>query len=158
MPDNQTAINIFVSEGVKLWFNELVATIRKDELTLETGLASPEKEQMYKTFISGDNNKIFSTARASSSMYFIQSLVVEYINKLRSSDIHPLKLLLDVSDAKVLAWAEIKDDDFEMEKTLLLCEAKINAKYFQYGFNLSTTIVEKSDNLPVPEHYQDVLK
>lgn len=51
-------------------------------------------------------------------------------------------------------WAEIADNDEQMEKILLIAEAKINANYHQFGFAMETTIVEKSDNFIIPNHYQ----
>ena len=56
----------------------------------------------------------------------------------------------------VLVWAEINDDDEQMEDKLILSEAKINAKYHLYGFDMESTIVETSDKLPVPNHYRSL--
>ena len=65
---------------------------------------------------------------------------------------------MDLSDASVLVWAEIADDDELMEDQLRLAQAKINAQYSQYGFYLSSTIVEESDCMPIPSHYQPLFK
>ena len=45
------------------------------------------------------------------------------------------------------------DDDTENEERLFKAEAVVNAKYYQYGFHLSLTIVEKSDEISVPPHF-----
>jgi len=157
-PQSTTAINLFTSEKVKKWFDDLVATIRKDQIILQTGIASEEKEKMYKTFIIGNEEEVNSTVRATNSMYFIKNLVLDYFNELMENNLHPNKLALDLSGTKILVWAEINDNDEETESALILCEAKVNSKYFKYDFNITSTIVEKSDNLEIPPHYQDVLK
>lgn len=157
MTTTTTSVDFFATKHVKQWFNELVAAIRKDEITLEIGLASKEQEEIYKVFISGDESEITSHIREATSMYFIKKILLDYIREIKSSGIDPLKLAFDISYAKVLVWAEIKDDDLSTEKKLILSEAKINAGYFQYGFHLSTTILEKSDNQPIPPQYQNAL-
>jgi hypothetical protein len=68
------------------------------------------------------------------------------------------KLGLSYADSKIFVWAETKeDDDEETEDILLRIEAKITFKYFPKGFNLISTIVEKSDKLSLPNHYQNLL-
>ena len=48
---------------------------------------------------------------------------------------------------------KIDNDDDELEKQLILVEAKVNAKYHSFGYDLTSMIVEKSDDLPLPSHY-----
>lgn len=153
-----TDINIFTSEKVKRWFDDLVATIRTDQVILETGIASEEKEKIYKAFINGNEEEVNSAIRATNSWYFIKNLVLDYFKELIENNLLPNKLALSLSGETVLVWAEINDNDGEIESGLILSEAKVNSKYFKYDFNITSTIIEKSDNLEIPPHYQDVLK
>jgi hypothetical protein len=69
---------------------------------------------------------------------------------------NPKKLGLELSNSKVLVWAEIYDNDDETEKALILAQAKVNARYSKFGFAISSTIVEECDQLAVPNHYHNV--
>ena len=61
---------------------------------------------------------------------------------------------MGLSNSKLLVWSEIEDNDEDMEDALLIAEAKVNGKYQKDGFYINSTIVEKSDNLSIPNHYQ----
>jgi hypothetical protein len=124
---------------------------------MQNKVASKEKEEMYKAFITGDERAILSNVRKSSTQLFIRRIVFEYLNELRNSENKPIKLALGLSDSKILVWSEINDNDDEMENLLLLAEAKINHKYLKDGFFINSTIIEKSDKLPIPPHYQPII-
>lgn len=141
---------------VKSWFDELVEQIRVDQLMIETETAPKDKQRMYKSLILGQETEVVAMSRASSSMYFIKNLLLDYINELNNYKNKPLNLALDLSDAKVLVWAEIEDGDEDTEDALILSEAKANAKYSIYGFHVSSTIVEKGDSMSIPPHYHKV--
>jgi hypothetical protein len=157
MTENKTIDIQKVKEQYNSWFSEVIDHLRVDQLLMEEGVASAEKKKMYDTLIFGKETEIIAQSRLNSSMYFIEKLVHEYVEELFKSPAKPAKLSMDLSDAKVLVWAEINDDDETAEDALILAEAKINAKYSVYGFHVTSTIVEKSDNLNVPPHYQPVL-
>jgi len=145
------------SQRMRAWFDDLIGKLRADEVLLENNMATEGQKQFYNTLISGSENEIHASARNSSSLYFIKNLVFDYFNDLKAYNSHPLKLALDLSDAKILVWAEVDDDDEATEDALILAEAKANAKYSDYGFHISSTIIEKSDRLPVPPHYHQLL-
>ena len=139
------------------WFDDLVATIRKDQLLLETGVASQETKKMYDLFFHADIDQLQKNVRKSSASYFIQRLVMDYIKEVRERGRTPNKLALQLSESRILVWAEIKDDDEDTEDALLLAEAKINAKYGAEGFHVSSTILEESDNYKIPGQFSTVL-
>jgi hypothetical protein len=143
-----------LNETVRAWFDDFMAQLAADQLQLETNTATPEKEAFYKQMASGNADETNQMSRAQSSMYFIKNLIIAYIKELHARKRMPAKLAMDLSDAKVLVWAEIKDDDEATEDAMRLAEAKINAQFMNYGFHLSSTIVEESDFLSVPSHYQ----
>jgi hypothetical protein len=84
-------------------------------------------------------------------------IVFDYWAELREKKDRFLKLGLAHADSKIFVWAEIEDDDESSEDLLLISEAKVNAKYFSKGFNIISTIVEKSDNIPLPKQYLNLL-
>lgn len=113
---------------------------------------------MYTAFIHNDDVAIASEVRSSSSKFFIRRILTEYLSILTENNNLPLKLAFGISDNKILVWSEIEDDDEQTEDAILLAEAKINAQYHSKGIFISSIVVEKSDNLPVPPHYQIVAK
>lgn len=119
--------------------------------------ASKDTKLMYDTLIFGKETEIYNAGRVQSSMYFVKRMLKEYFDSIKDYSSKPLKLALELSDAKILVWAEIADDDEAAEDALILSEAKANGKFGEYGFHISSTIVEKSDSLPIPSQYQLVI-
>lgn len=138
------------------WFDEFVGTIRLDEQLLKNDLMEPEKKQMYHKLMEGNMEALSVDARNMSTQYFIAGLLNEYIKELSSLKHNPKKLGLELSNSKVLVWAEIYDNDEEAEKALILAQAKVNAQYDKFGFAISSTIVEECDQLAIPNHYHNV--
>ncbi|AQG80179.1 hypothetical protein AWR27_13130 [Spirosoma montaniterrae] len=90
--------------------------------------------------------------KVTAQKHFVGKIIVDYIQLLGKRQ--PRKLAFDFNDSEVLVWAEISDDDAEMERFLILTEARINAKYHDFGFDMTTMLVEANDGMPVPNHYQ----
>lgn len=144
------------SENVEAWFDGMVANLRYDQALLENDILEKSKLETYKVLMSGDHEKMFYLGRETSSMYFITNMVENYFKELVKAQSEPSKIALELSDSKILVWAEIKDGDETMEDALILAEAKTNAYYSKYGFHISSTIVEDSDCLEIPKHYKSI--
>ena len=142
--------------NVEQWFDEMVANLRYDQVLLENEIIGENKKKIYDTLISGNQDGIHHLARQASSAFFISNIVANYFKELVKTESKPKKLALELSDSKILVWAEVIEDDEVMENGLILTEAKINAEFSQYGFHISSTIVEDSDGLEVPSHYKNV--
>ena len=74
---------------------------------------------------------------------------------IRKNHLIPKKLAFDINDTEVLVWAEIDNNNEELEKQLILAEAQVNSRYHQYGYDMTSMIVEESDLLPIPNHYSE---
>jgi hypothetical protein len=133
------------------WFDEFIAAIRTHQLQLETNTATEELKKMYDVIIRGSDNDLAVLSKVSANQHFIKKVIVEYLREVSKQ--MPIKLAFDLDDSEVLVWAEIKDDDDEMENFLLLAEAKVNSIYHKYGYDLTSTIVEVRDKLSIPNHY-----
>lgn len=144
--------------AINTWFERVIDDIRADHFMYTTGAVTPEKKLFYDDVILGTGEKAFADIREASSKYFISSILRDYLQELLSRNRKPLKLAMALSDSKILVWAIIKDDDELTEDALLLSEAKVNGKYYDKGFYLNSTIVEKSDNLSTPPHYQTIIE
>lgn len=144
------------TDNTKDWFNEMVQNLRLDETLLENDILEKQKGEMYNALINKNHDFTNRLVRNASSIYFINEMVKFYIKELSSRKPRLKKLALELSNSKVLVWAEIDEDDEEMEDILISVEAKINSKFSKDGFHVSSTIVETVDNLLVPSHYSNV--
>lgn len=155
---SETTENIAIQSSNKQdqWFESLIHSIKIDQLQLQTNTAAEEKIRMYNNFIEGKYSEVFSDMRYKSSQFFIEELVKKYISELNERKVSTSQLAFDLSDAKVLVWAEIESFDEKSEDGLILAEAKTNALFSNYGFHISSTIIEKSDKLSVPPHYSSI--
>jgi Mg2+ and Co2+ transporter CorA len=133
------------------WFDEFIATIRTHQLQLETNTANSELENLYKIIFSGNTSQMAKLAKDNANQHFIKAMVLEYLKEIHNA--MPNKLAFDMNDNEVLVWAEINDDAEELENQLILAEAKVNAKYHQYGYDITSMITETSDYLSLPSHY-----
>lgn len=139
---------------ISVWFENLVNSMREDIEMFKLGIADKKKTQMYEAAMNNDQNKMCSVMRESSTLHFIQKLMKSYIGELGSNKCDVLTLAFDLDNSEILVWAVINDDDEINEDKLWLAEAKVNSEFYNYGFTISTTIVEKSDNIEVPPHYK----
>lgn len=146
----------YSSEAREQWFDEMVSGLRVDQLLMETDSLEKHKADVYKAMMNNDYNNVHDYARNTSSMYFIKNLVDTYFISLAEYKCIPKKLGLELSNSKVLVWAEVSNDDDKTENALILSAAKTNQEFSKYGFHISSTIVEEDDNLELPSHYKEV--
>lgn len=145
-------------DAINNWFSDFIDNIKTDHFLLSQNVATEEKHSLYNDLIFGDGNYAILKMRETSSIHFIGNIIKDYLKELKETyKKMPLKLALGISDSKILVWSEINDNDEATEDALLLAEAKVNGKYYQHGFYLNSTIIEKSDNLEVPPHYQKII-
>ncbi|MDP2541614.1 hypothetical protein CSC81_09865 [Tenacibaculum discolor] len=142
--------------NIEVWFDEMVANLRYDQTLFDNDIIGEEKKKIYSAMINGDSDFVHSYARRTSSTHFISNIIDSYFKELLKSKSKPKSLALELSNSKILVWAEIKEDDELMEDTLILAEAKINAEYSKYGFHISSTIVEDCDNFTIPARYKEI--
>ncbi len=142
------------------WFDEMIAALRKDELLLDKNMASKETQSHYKLLIEGtrEENAIIFKKKAVEELVNLFLLnyikeISEFLKKKKNKSLIN-KIAVSYGDEKLLIWSEIKEDSEEAEDALLIAQAKINAKYIQSGFAISTMIVEDVDNLTIPAPYQ----
>lgn len=154
--DTTYQYNNTIDNQIKNWFDDIVANLRKDEVLYEKDMLDQEDKEMYNTFLHGNVPEIANMAYSQAQMYFIKNMILDYLSELKKREAIPLTLAFDISKSKLLVWAEIEDNNEKIEDELILAEAKIHYKYYPYGFSISSTILEKSDNLPVPPHYETV--
>jgi len=142
-------------EWFSFFINRINESIHKDKTNLEQGTASKETIAFYKSLQDGNHIKGMSYARRSISQNLIMEMVLAYVNHINEKQIALKKLALDISDNKVLAWAEIAENDEKSEMALIRIESMVNGKFaIDTGIHLDSIIVEDCDNLPVPAHYK----
>lgn len=134
------------------WFDDLVATLKTHRLQLETHTINDEMRKFYDVIIGGQPEEVFSQTKKRIQKHFVSEIIVNYLKLL--NDNLPSKLAFDFNDSEVLVWAEVEENDDKLQYQLIMNEAKINSMYHGYGFDMSSTIVEKSDCLNTPNHYR----
>lgn len=144
------------ANDIESWFDGMVANLRYDQTLLENEIIDDNKRKVYDAMISGNQEFMHNFGRQASSAYFITKMIESYLKELIKTQSKPNKLAFELSDSKILVWAEISEDDETMEDGLILAEAKINAEFTKFGFHISSTIVENSDKLEVPNHYKNI--
>ena len=137
------------------WFDEIVAQIRTHQIMLETGTATPETAEFYKSMIDGTISEVVKITKDVTRKLVVPQMIYLYLKQLQNN--RPIKLAVDYNDSEVLLWAEINDDDEAMEDVLIMAEAKVNAEFHLMGFDMISTIVEKSDCLKMPNHYKNLI-
>ncbi len=134
------------------WFEDLIAQLKADQVQLETQTAGEEKKVFYDTLMKGTASQIALLSRKVAQETFVPQMVVAFLKSIQGH--MPEKLAIDYNDSQVLLWAEIKDHDEETENKLILAEAKVNAAFHPFGFDMVSTIVETSDKAKAPNHYK----
>ena len=153
---DQGSIQDYKSDNIDQWFTQFIDHLKVDHFMLQTNTAPPDKREFYNAVMSGDEIKLASQVRDTSSIIFVKKIIFDYLEELNKLNKRPLKLAFGISYSKILVWSEINDSDDDMEDALLITEAKINGKYHSKGFYLNSTIIEKSDCVPIPNHYQTI--
>lgn len=137
-----------------LWFDQLVNDIRVDEQLYANDLLTEPKKKMYNDLMTGNVEEMVKSLNENASKYYISNLLNDYITEIKQSKNNFKQIGLELSNKKILVWAELIDDDIATEKKLILAQAKVNAKYSEFGFSISSTIIEESDGLIIPSHYK----
>jgi hypothetical protein len=143
----------FTTSQLENFFGELIHDFKVDKMQLETGVATKEKSEFYKSAITGDTDSILKKLREEANKNFIFKIISSFVTELKTRKAIPPKLAFSLTPATIMVWAEINDDDEEMENAILLSEAKINSEAKEFDFSIDTMVVEKSDCLKVPSHY-----
>ncbi|NER18761.1 hypothetical protein [Spongiivirga citrea] len=143
-------------QRIENWFTELVGALRTDQIKINNGIIEPEKEDFYDKMIFGGFEEMVLKQQEVSSKFYIAKMLNDYFTEFTKRKAKPLRLGLDLSNSKILVWAEIKMDDEDTEDALILTEAAVNSTYSQHGFLISSTIVEDCDALLLPRHYKEV--
>lgn len=146
-----TAVEQTKPKSVENWFDDVVAQLRTHQLSLEMDVANDDLKSFYSTMMHGNSYQLAKMGKDLSNQFFIPKILLEYLSLVKKD--MPIKLAFDMSGSEILIWAEIDDDNWEMEQKLILSEAKINAKYHEYGYDLTSMIVERSEQLNIPKHY-----
>ncbi len=135
------------------WFDTFIATLRVDQLQIQTNTAEENKKEVYKDLIEGNTKKVLSNVVVHSQQLFVYEIVKDFLSEIVARKVDYSRLAFDLSNTKVLVWVEIDDDDEQSEDGLILAQAKVNYNYQTYGYTISSTIVEQGDNIEVPSHY-----
>ena len=141
-----------IDSKTEAWFDDLVATLRSHEVQLHAGIATPETKKFYETVFAGNADEIAHYGKSMAQKYFVPRIIIDFLGMIKG--LATIKVAFDYNDSELLVWAEINENDETTERSILVSQAHINAKYHPYGFDMETTIVESDDKLTIPNHYK----
>jgi len=141
------------ADEINTFFNEMYSHLFADKFMLDMDIATPEKKQAYGILMSKNPNLIQGMTRMAATTHFLNAMINDFVKELNAKKSIPKKLAFSISDSKLFAWAEISNDDEKTENDLFLAEALVNGKYYQYGVSVSTTVVEETDKIEIPNQY-----
>ncbi len=139
-------------------FDGLVAQIRADELALESGVASNEKRELYKLILENNQIEVAKSAIDMGRVIIIPAMLNDFVLALKKTQILPKNLSVSFNQEKLLVWATVSSENEDMEDSIFIAEAKVNAKYHETGFNVSSTVVYEEDEVSKPAHYQTIFE
>ena len=145
------------SNEMSVWFDELIATFRADQLSLETGTAGKDKKELYTHLIKGDTDPAVRKINQTITQTYVSRMFVDFMSEITNRQMKPVSLSVALSGTALHIWAVINDNDEKAEADIFLAEAKVNADYNSYGYGIDTVILEVSDNYPIPSHYQKII-
>jgi hypothetical protein len=135
------------------WFGAMVHQLRTHEMQLKTGTASDELSNFYEALINGEEIKVLNETRQGSTKFFVKKVVEMYIKELSLREVKIQKLAFFTSDERVLVWLQLEENDEGSENSAILAQSKVNSSFQEHGFHIESMIVEDSDNLEIPKHY-----
>ncbi len=141
-------------EKVHEWFHGLIHSVRTDQMLFEQNAMSSEKKSLYRDLANGDKETLGKRILTEVRMDVIKDVLIEYLLELSNREVQFKELAFDLGVNRVLVWAELANNDENSEDDLILSEAKINEKFYDFGFGISSTIVFEEDQLNIPSHYQ----
>ncbi|MDR7132054.1 hypothetical protein J2X69_004420 [Algoriphagus sp. 4150] len=137
------------------WFEKTIVGLSADQLTYETKTLDPQSREFYEQIATGNLSELMQKMTVNMQQYYFKEIINAFFTELftiRKSK-KPKKLAFDYKGKQIMIWVEIPENDEKMEDDIFLSEATANYKFSNTGFNLSATIVEDSDKLPIPPHY-----
>lgn len=143
-----------VDSKVNDWFHELIHSVKTDKMLFEQKAMSDEKISMYRDLANNDLDRLAKRILTEVRIDLIKKVFIEYLTEVYNRKVNYKELAFDLGVNKVLVWAELGNHDEKSEDNLILAEAKVNEKFYEFGFGVSSTIVFEQDELPVPSHYQ----
>lgn len=137
------------------FFNGLNHHLATDKMLLDSNMASKATEDFYKPIIAGDLETVLKNTQKSINILNCRDLIELFLDLSEKVKDDIKNVSFDISGNKVLVWSVIKNNvDFDkIERTLIVIEAKINATFYEKGYQIDVTFVEEEDNIPTPPHY-----
>lgn len=139
------------------FFESIHNTLNADQLMLDTGTAPEYVRKMYEVLMQNDHVAMAAQMKDTANWMLTKMAILQFLQHILKSSHRPKHLAFNDSNATLLVWAVIGDNDEEAEDALFIAEAKVNNQLYASGYKVSATVVEERDRLPVPAHYQDFI-
>lgn len=139
------------------WFDDFIsqisATIKSHKLMIETDIASKEIKSFYNAIFNNNTIELAAISIKTGTVQLVQFLVIQYLEKIGDNINQALNISLYFSNEGILVWVVLPDDREDIEDIFWSAQLKVNGEYGDKGIFISSTIVEESDNISIPSHY-----
>ena len=136
--------------------DKLIDKMNEVKVQYLTGTLPEDEEKLIREMLTGTLLDSAVLTNKSSAQVIITHLIIDYVKSIAEfPNTRQSRLAFHISNQEILTWVIIPDDREDVEFDFYRIEAKINREYRNRGFSMSTTVVEKSDNLNIPSHYKE---
>lgn len=153
----QAGANIPTEQERDEWFAQMFHSLSIDKIRLDTNTATKEQRDFYDALIRGDKVMAHGKAKERIDQELTKAALVKFIVALLKNGHLPNKIAFNNDGASLLVWAVVGDDDFATESALYLAQASVNSELEKANYVVSATIVDESDRLAIPPHYEEWL-
>lgn len=144
------------ADALSEWFDKVSFDVHLEKTKHEAGAMPDKLKALYTELMNGEINLLAEHSQQVANNYYRKKIALDYLDNLIKIDCNLNQLAINYNMNSVLIWSVIEDDDEQSEDCLIMLQAKLNAMYQDKGYRISTTIVEKSDPIPMPSHYREI--
>jgi hypothetical protein len=154
---NNTAVSgkEITTETIREYFDGLIKQFEDDKHAMLYGIIPDDKAKLYEKLILGDYEPIVENVVNASIKKNLYDMFQDYLATFNTHKIETTKLAFSLRRTSIYVYVEVNDEDTDSSRNLMLSESSIIEKYYPKGFRMNTMIVEKSDNVNVPEGYNE---
>ncbi len=139
-------------EKIDSFFEKLKHLINVHHMELSKGVATAEVIELYTPLITGDTNTSLRRQKINADQNLSIITTTKFIAELFHQDPILSKLAINITNGKILVWAEVKDEDYSSLQKVLKAASIVNSRD-NYGFTIRPTVVEDTDEIEIPPHY-----
>ena len=152
----ETLTNTFSSSDIgkieaKKFFESIRDELNLQEFMISEGSPSVEFSRLVKAASAPDPFEMIKFTKGWLTYELAKKVSITFLENLKGQ--FPKKLAIACTNNEFLVWAEITEYDEPIHDNLILAASRTNVALHDIDFYVKLSVVESSDNFPVPPHY-----